>query len=103
MAGEDAGSPACRSTVGGFPSDELKCHPDISPMGQSYRSTASTQIANTIAPARVRHNPPPAVLVAAAGQSAGRAEQIESASEVVRQIVAEAHDVVTKLAALTQP
>ena len=71
--------------------------------GQSYRSTASTQIANTMAPARVRYNPPPAVLVAAAGQSAGRVEQIESASEVVRQIVAEAHDVVTKLAALTQP
>ena len=42
-------------------------------------------------------------LVAAAGQSAGRVERIESASEVVRQIVAEAHDVLTKLAALTQP
>jgi enoyl-[acyl-carrier protein] reductase II len=42
-------------------------------------------------------------LVAAAGQSAGRVERVESASEVVRQIVAEAHDVLTKLAALTQP
>jgi nitronate monooxygenase/enoyl-[acyl-carrier protein] reductase II len=42
-------------------------------------------------------------LVAAAGQSAGRVERIESASEVVRQLVAEAHDVLTKLAALTHP
>jgi enoyl-[acyl-carrier protein] reductase II len=42
-------------------------------------------------------------LVAAAGQSAGRVERVESAGEVVRQIVAEAHDVLTKLAALTQP
>ena len=39
---------------------------------------------------------------AVAGQSAGRVEQIESASEVERQIVAEDHDVVTKLAAVTQ-
>jgi NAD(P)H-dependent flavin oxidoreductase YrpB (nitropropane dioxygenase family) len=42
-------------------------------------------------------------LVAAAGQSAGRVERIESASEVVRQLVDEAHHVLTRLAALTHP
>ena len=42
-------------------------------------------------------------LVAAAGQSAGRVERIESASEVVRQLVAEAHAILAKLAALSQP
>jgi hypothetical protein len=42
-------------------------------------------------------------LVAAARRSAGRVEHIESASKVVRQIVAEAHDDLTKLATVTQP
>jgi enoyl-[acyl-carrier protein] reductase II len=41
-------------------------------------------------------------LVAAAGQSAGRVERIDSAGEVVRQLVAEARDVLAKLAALTE-
>jgi enoyl-[acyl-carrier protein] reductase II len=41
-------------------------------------------------------------LVAAAGQSAGRVEHVESAGAVVRQIVAEAEDVLAKLAALIQ-
>jgi enoyl-[acyl-carrier protein] reductase II len=41
-------------------------------------------------------------LVAAAGQSVGRVERIEPAGEVVRQLVAEACDIVEKLAALTR-
>ena len=41
-------------------------------------------------------------LVAAAGQSVGRVERIESAGDVVRNIVAEAHDVLARLAALTE-
>ena len=39
-------------------------------------------------------------LVAAAGQSVGRVERVESAADVVRQIVTEAHDVLARLAAL---
>ena len=41
-------------------------------------------------------------LVAAAGQSAGRVERVDSAGDVVRQIVAEAHHVLARLTALTE-
>jgi enoyl-[acyl-carrier protein] reductase II len=42
-------------------------------------------------------------LVAAAGQSAGRVEHVESAAAVVHQIVADARVVLARLAALTEP
>ena len=40
-------------------------------------------------------------LIAAAGESVGRVERVESAADVVHQIVAEAHDVLARLATLT--
>ena len=40
-------------------------------------------------------------LVAAAGQSVGRVERVEPAGDVVRQIVAEAQDVLARLASLS--
>jgi NAD(P)H-dependent flavin oxidoreductase YrpB (nitropropane dioxygenase family) len=42
-------------------------------------------------------------LVAAAGQSVGRVDQVESAGTVVRHIVAEANDVLAQLATLIKP
>jgi enoyl-[acyl-carrier protein] reductase II len=41
-------------------------------------------------------------LVAAAGQSVGRVERVEPAGDVVRQIVAEAQDVLARLASLSE-
>lgn len=42
-------------------------------------------------------------LVVAAGQSVGRVDEVESAGTVLRQIVAEATDVLARLATLTKP
>ena len=42
-------------------------------------------------------------LVVAAGQSVGRVDEVESAGTVVHQIVAEATEVLARLATLTTP